>query len=195
MAGIAVRRSRTEGCQGEVGRRVVTDNVGISTDRTGLTCRTAMALETVADISIRHMIDLVAQEGAGILVAVRARLLGREVICRFAHDTERLPIVACLALTGYRDMAEAFYQEAGSADMAGVTGESCGNMIDRLWKRRNSRSGVVAAGTVFGSVLEYAVDVALFAFQRRMDLSENKSCFRVIEGVFDCHCLRCSRKE
>lgn len=195
MAGIAVRRSRTEGCQGEVGRRVVTDNAGISPYRSRLTCRSAMALETVADISIRHMVDLVAQEGAGILVAVRARRLGREVICRFAHDTERLPVVACLALTGYRDMAEAFYQEAGSADMAGVTGERCGNVIDRLWKRGNSRSSVVAAGAIFRGVLEYAVDMALFAFQGCMDLSENKSRLRVIEGVFDRHGLRRSRKE
>lgn len=195
MAGIAVRRSRTEGCQGEVGRSVVTDNIRISPYRSRLTCRTAMALETVANITIRHMIDLVAQEGAGILVAVSARLLRRKVICRFAYDTERLPIVACLALTGNRDMAEAFYQEAGGADMAGVTRKGCGNMVYRFWKGGDSRSGVVAACTVFGSVLEYAVDVALFAFQGRMDLSENKSCFRVVEIVFDCNCLRCSRQE
>lgn len=195
MAGIAVRRSRAEGCQGEMGRSVVTDHVGISTDRAGLTCRTAVALETVADITIRHMIDLVAQESAGIFVAVFARLLGREVIRRFAHDTQRLSVVASRALTGYGDMAKAFYQEAGCADMAGVTRKGCWNMVYRLGKGGDSRSGVVAACTVLGSVLEYSVDVTLFAFQCCMNFSENKSCFRVVEGVLDCDCLCCSREE
>lgn len=178
MARIAIRRVRP---QGDVGQRVVTGHVGESSDRARLTHRTAMALETVAYKSICKVIDLVTHESAGIFMAELARLLRREVIRRFAHDPQGLPVVASRTLAGYGDMAKAFYQEAGGTDMAGITRKSCGNMIYRLWKRGNSRSGVVAAGTVFGSVLEYAVDVALFTHQGRMDLSENKSCFRVIE--------------
>jgi hypothetical protein len=177
MTRIAIRRIRP---QGDVGQRVVTGHVGKSSNRAGLTRRTAMALETVAYKSISQVIDLIAQESAGIFMAVLARLLRREMICRLAHDSQRLSVVASRALTGYGDMAKAFYQETGGTDMACVTRKSCRNM---------------AAGTVFGSVLENAVDVALFAFQGRMDLSENKPCFRVIEGIFYRNCLRCSRKE
>lgn len=187
MACIAIRRVRS---QGDVSQRGITDHVGENTDRTGLTCRTAMALETIAYESVSQVIDLVTHESAGVLVAVGTRLLCREVICRFAHDTEGLPIVTRLALTGYRDMAEALYQEAGSTDMAGITRERRGNMIDRFREGSDPCSGVVAASTVFGCVLEYSIDVTLFALQRRMDLPEYKSCFRVIEGAVDCHGLR-----
>lgn len=78
MTRIAIRRIRP---QGDVGQRVVTGHVGKSSNRAGLTRRTAMALETVAYKSISQVIDLIAQESAGIFMAVLARLLRREMIC------------------------------------------------------------------------------------------------------------------
>jgi hypothetical protein len=122
--------------------RVITDDVGISPDRAGFSGRTAMTGKTVAGNS--GMTHLETQEGAGVVMAGFARLRGREVRWRFAHNAPKAAIVAGRASSGYSDMVIAFYQEIGSAGMTSTAVTGCRHMIRGLGRSRYACAGRMA---------------------------------------------------
>jgi hypothetical protein len=122
-----------------------------------------------------------AQESIGIGVAGLTGQQRRKVVCRFAYNSTRLTIVAEQTLTRYSDMFKACDQEAGRALMAGVTSTGCLNMVDRFRGCSDAGSGSVAASTVFRSVFEDAIHVALLAPQGGMYISQQEPGLRVVE--------------
>jgi hypothetical protein len=111
-----------------------------------------------------RMIHTVAQKCGGIGMASFAGQQSREVIKRLAHNAQGLAIVTSRTGASYADMIKTFHQEIGCTDMAGVTGTGCVDVIDGFGLSSYPCADGVATGTIFGSVLEYGINVALFAF-------------------------------
>jgi hypothetical protein len=63
------------------------------------------------------------------------------------------------------------------ADMTGIALGVREHVIDRLWRRTHARSKGVATGTHLWRVLENALDVALFALESVVDISQYESGF------------------
>jgi hypothetical protein len=72
-------------------------------------------------------------------------------------------------------MVIAFDEEAGRTLMAVIALLGGLDMIDRLGSGANARSDSVATGAFLWRVLEYAVDMALFALQSGMHIPEQKT--------------------
>jgi hypothetical protein len=62
----------------------------------------------------------------------------------------------------YAQVVEALDQEASWAGVASIAGLNRLHVIDRFWSRADARPSSVTAGTVFWSVFENAIHVALF---------------------------------
>lgn len=78
-------------------------------------------------------------------------------------------------------MLETLDEETGWTGMAGIACTGCLNVIDRLRRCANPASKGVATGTIFGGVLEYAIDMALLAPQGSMHIPEQEPCLCMIE--------------
>ena len=121
------------------------------------------------------------QESTGVGVAGFARQQRRKVIYRFAYNTGRLGVVAGYTITDYADMFKTFDQEAGRALMAGITWLGCLNMVNGLRSGADTCPDGMATSAIFRSVLEDTIDVALFAPQGGMHVSEQEAGFRVVK--------------
>lgn len=81
----------------------------------------------------------------------------------------------------YAGMGEALDLETGRAAVAGVTLFSGMNVIDRLGGSTDPAAGSVTTRTLLGGVFEDAIQVALLAAQRGVNIFQDESGFGVIE--------------
>jgi hypothetical protein len=84
---------------------------------------------------------------------------------RFAHDPQRLAIVAARTIADHADMVIIFYQKGGRTGMTSIAFTTWWqwHMIHWSWQRRYACTGGMTSRTNLGRVLENAIDVALFA--------------------------------
>jgi len=122
-----------------------------------------------------------AEKRGSIFMAILTRLRSREVVRRFAHHAKGLAIVASQATSSDPHVLITLYQKVGRADMASVAGSVRRYVIDGFGLGADPGTDGVASRTIFGSVLEDTVDVALFALQRQVHVSQYESGFGVVE--------------
>jgi hypothetical protein len=92
------------------------------------------------------------------------------MVCRLTQNTQGLAIVTGCAIARDPDMLVALDQKVGGADMTGIAGCGCMNMIDGFWFGPDSSTCSVATSAVFGGVLENPLHVTLFTLQGEVNI-------------------------